>query len=459
MRRLFFGSLLATCAAVLAFGYAELTRDGQYRDLVRSGDEAVAGGDAVAAIESFSGAIALKPSSMLAWLRRGETYHLRGELGPALRDLRQAVDLDPSSTRANERLGDVLLAMGRYARASEHYEAYLAIDDRATGVYLKLGLARFHEGRCGPAEAALRRTLALDERVAEAHYLIGLCAVEAGDGPVAVTAFRRAVELAPGLLAAREELASLYAVLGRRADELRQLDTLATLDPAPGRAIALGLAQARQGRTEAAVATLGRALDRFEEHPAVLLALGRLWLDVAQPRDDRAALEKALDALSRAAARSQTGEALAYLGYARLRAGEPREAFRTLQEAIEQLPVPNEAFAWLADAAERTGDARAARDALVQHLAVEGDRLGERERARETRLIVDLSLRADDPATALRHFERHSATLGEDAALAARLVGALWTSGAEDEARALLGAALARHPGHPPLRALRARIP
>jgi tetratricopeptide (TPR) repeat protein len=460
MRRLLLGSLLATCAALLAFGYVELTRDGEYRDLIRAGDQAVVDGDAVAAIEAFSGAIALKPSSMLAWLRRGETYQLRGELGPALRDLRQAVDLDPSSTRANERLGDVLLAMGRYSRASEQYEAHLSIDDRAPGVLLKLGLARFHEGRCGPADAALRRALALDDRLAEAHYLMGLCDVESGDRMAAVAAFRRALELAPGLLQAREELASLYAGLERRTDELRQLETLATLEPdSPDRAVAIGLAQARHGRSEAALATFGRALDRFKDDPALLLAFGRLSLDLALQREDRAAVNQALETLSRAAARRPTGETLAELGRAQLRAEQSRQAFRTLQDAVEHLPVPNEAFAWLAEAAERTGEAAASRDALVRYLALEGERLGDRERLRETRSIVDLSLRVDDPATALRHFERHGAALGEDAGLSARLVAALWASGAEEQAQALLAASLTRHPADRRLRDLRARIP
>jgi Tfp pilus assembly protein PilF len=460
MRRLILGSLLAFAAAVLAVGYAELTRDGEYRDLIREGDLAVGAGDALAAIESFSGAIALKPSSMLGWLRRGETYQLRDELGPALRDLRQAVHLDPSSPRANERLGDVLLTIGRHARAAEQYEAYLAIDDRAPSVYVKLGLARFHEGRCGAADVALRRALALDERIAEAHYLLGLCATESNDPPAAMAAFGRAVELAPGLLPAREELAALSAPLGRRSEELRHLETLAALDgDAPGRAAALGLAQARHGRADLAVTTLARALDRFEDHPVLLLALGRVWLDVAQQRDDASALGKALEALAQAAARHPSGEVLAHLGRAELRAGQPRQAFRTLQTAVGRLPVPDGTFGLLAEAAEGSDRPDVSRDALLRHLALEGDRLTERERTRARRHLVELSLRAGNPATALRDYNRHRALLADDAALTVRLISALSAGGADRDARALLAAALARHPEHRPLHQLRARLP
>ena len=52
-----------------------------------AGDEAVAHGQTFEAIEAFSGALTLKPDSMLARLKRGETYRQRGEFASAVRDL------------------------------------------------------------------------------------------------------------------------------------------------------------------------------------------------------------------------------------------------------------------------------------------------------------------------------------------------------------------------------------
>ena len=52
----------------------------------KSGSPAVSAGDALAAIQAFSGAIALRPDSMLVWLRRGEVYRLQGDYDAAVRD-------------------------------------------------------------------------------------------------------------------------------------------------------------------------------------------------------------------------------------------------------------------------------------------------------------------------------------------------------------------------------------
>ena len=70
----------------------------------------------------------------------------------------------------------------------------------------------------------------------------------------AAAAFEKAAAIAPALVPAREELAELYGALGRRADELEQLQLIAVLDRSrPERQVALGLAQARSGQEELAV--------------------------------------------------------------------------------------------------------------------------------------------------------------------------------------------------------------
>ena len=50
----------------------------------------------------------------------------------------------------------------------------------------------------------------------------------------------------------------------------------------PERLVRVGLAYARQGRTEAAIVTLGRAAERYPDDPAVYTALGRVWLESAE---------------------------------------------------------------------------------------------------------------------------------------------------------------------------------
>ena len=114
-----------------------------YSRLIEQGETALADGDTYAAIESFSGAVALKPDSMLGYLRRGETYRRRNELEAALRDLMRASQLDPTATRPLELLGDVNASLLRYDRAAARYDAYLALDDQSPRVLYKLALARY----------------------------------------------------------------------------------------------------------------------------------------------------------------------------------------------------------------------------------------------------------------------------------------------------------------------------
>src|SRR5690349_10133794 len=88
----------ATVAAVSAYQAAIRQRD--YGLLLTRGDTALRDDDTFAAAEAYSGAIALKPDSMLAYLRRGQTYQRRGDRGDldrAVNDFRAAVALDPSA--------------------------------------------------------------------------------------------------------------------------------------------------------------------------------------------------------------------------------------------------------------------------------------------------------------------------------------------------------------------------
>src|ERR1043166_9262841 len=106
MRRvlLLVGSVSVTViGATVAYG---VLRDREYQRQLGQGDEALRAEQTVSAIEYYSGAVVLRPDSMLARLRRGEAYQRRGDLEAALRDFRDAAALDSAaidrkSTRLN----------------------------------------------------------------------------------------------------------------------------------------------------------------------------------------------------------------------------------------------------------------------------------------------------------------------------------------------------------------------
>ena len=147
--------------------------------------------------------------------------------------------------------------------------------------------------------APLQQAIALDNRAAEAHYLLALCLRSQSDDKGALAALGRAVEIDAAFIEAREELGGCLRA-GRTAAARNRAARGTSRPRAPTegeRLIGVGLAYARWGRTEAAIVTLGRAAERFPDRADVYVALGRVWLDVAESGNDRAALGKAMETL------------------------------------------------------------------------------------------------------------------------------------------------------------------
>jgi tetratricopeptide (TPR) repeat protein len=452
------GAVLLALTLAAAYGYLVTRREAEYRDLVSRGDAALETGDTLDAIDAFSVAISLKADSMVAYFKRGEAYRRRDELEAALRDLRRASALDRAATRPRELLGDVNYAMARHARAAEHYQEYLAIDDRSPRLLYKLGLARYRAGLPNPAIDALRQALALDPQFAEAYYLLGLCLRDTQQRKEAIGALERSIALAPAMLPAREELADAYGRADRADDQIAQLEALLALDPGPKREVALGLAHAAQGDSAAAVQTLSRAARRYPSHHQTYVALGRVWLDIAQTRDDRVALASALEALESAVSAVESSEALTLLGRALLVASKEDLAQTALQRASETLPVDPLSFFYLADVAERRGHDAIAREALLDYHALEVQRADPRRHARLLAHIADLSLRLNDAETAVTWYQRAAGASTLDAASLVRFADAQSRTGRMNAARLTLEKALAIDPALPEALQLRRRL-
>lgn len=353
-------------AAVLV--WMDARREREFRRLIAVGDAALAADRTFDAIEAFSGALALKPQSMLASLKRGDTYRRRGEYTAALRDLGQAAFLDPAAPRPIELIGDVQTALGQYAAAAAEYQRYLAFDDRAPGVLYKLALAHYRNGMAAAAVDPLRRAVAIDDRFAEAHYLLGLSLRET-DRQQSLRALRRALEVNPTFAAAREELARVYEQMGRWQEAIDELEALAALEPSrPERFVNVGLAYARIGRPETAVLTLGRAADRHPDATVVFTALGRIWLTMAEAQKDPIALGKALEALQPAAAQADAvSETRSLYGRALALSGNMVAAERMLLQAVAIRPVDPSAYRYLAEVAQRLGHSTVASDAAAKY--------------------------------------------------------------------------------------------
>ena len=456
--------LLSTCVAGI-YGYAAASRERMFRQLIERGDTALARDDTFTAIESFSGAIALKDDSMLGYLKRGEAYRRRQQLDApavesrqvprfdpaadaAMRDLRKAAELDPVAPRPLELLGDVNYSLRRYDRAAELYQSYVELDDRSPRVLYKLALAHYSARRPRASIAPLNEAIGIDDRFAEAFYLLGLCLRDIENYKDSLRALETSVRLSPAMVPARQELADLYGRMGRVEDRIGQLEALLGLEPGASRQVSLGLADARAGQFDRAVTTLGRAAERYPDDSSTYVALGRVWLEKAQARPDRVDLSKALGALQGAVGTDDSSEALTLFGRALLLSGTVDLAETVLRQATERRPVDAQAFYYLADAAGRRGHHEVARRALVDYQSLEGDDPDLRRRAAFNARVADASMQAGDSAAAVTWYLRAVDASGGEPLLLVKAAEAQMRSGAVEAARATLQKVLEKDPAN-----------
>jgi tetratricopeptide (TPR) repeat protein len=453
--------VLAGLAAAGILADQAVERDRDYRRLILEGDEAVVRGQTFVAIEKYSGAIALKPGSMLAYLKRGEAHQRRGDtpetLSAALRDLRTAAALDPGATRTLERLGDVNMQWRRFQNAAENYEAYKALDSHDARIFYKLALAARAYGDLPRAISALQDAVTRNPNFHEAHYVLGLCQKDREELAEARAAFERASAIAPAFIPAREELAELHRLQQQTREEIEQLDALYALDPNRAeRLIAVGRAHLRAGHRDLAVMTFGRAAERFKDEPGVFSALGQVWLDAAEERGDPSDLRKALEALEPVAAQSTaSSETLGMYGRALVLAGRHAEAEAIFRQASQRFPTDPEVLPYFASVAQRLGHLDEARQALVKYSVLVDE---DADEAAHAARIADLSIQLNDAPAAAAWYQKADALRPSDASLLARMADAQSRAGHAETARVTIARAIDKDPNHPLVRSVARRL-
>jgi len=443
--------LLAAAVAAALF-YQRFSADREYQRLLADGDKLLAAGENYRAVQAFSGALAFRPQSMVAYLRRGEASRAQGRDEEAIRDWREATRLAPDAPQPLIELGDLFDARGDFGQAAAWYEqAVERLKDEDPSLLYRLALARYRSGAPGAAIEPLARAAGRSDATAEAHYLLALLYRDTNTLARAVQELEAALTLAPGLTAAREELADVHRAMGRPVDEMAQLQMLAKGGDVVRR-IAIGQAEARQGQLDAAIGTLTHALADAPNDSRLLLAIGRVYLARAERSHDADSIQRATSALEQAlGGTARRSEGLALYGRVLYLTGNYPEAERILRDAVATSPVDPEAFGFLADAAERMSHDMTARDALINLDALEGDTATATVRLERAQRIGDLSLRAGDYRLAAQWLGRAADTQPDDALTLGLLAEARWRMGDVEAARALLAKALAADPRNPRL--------
>jgi arylsulfatase A-like enzyme/Flp pilus assembly protein TadD len=316
--------------------------------------------------------------------RPEELEHLRGRLAR----LRVGEVAPGARVQEDEAALERLRALGYVAGgAASGKTLYTAADDPKNLIALDARLEEvitlYRSGRVDEAIAACEETLRRRPDMPQAYLQLAYLERSRGRTDAAIAASRRAVGLRP----LDPETVSLHAVNltepGRYREALRLLEPLATsARPDVDVLNALGMAQARAGERDVALATFARARELFPANAMVLVNAGTVYLMAGDRARARQAFEAALELDDRvtrahnslgviAAEEGRTAEAIARwqraaaldpgdyqtlfnLGTTLRRAGREEEARACLQAYLRLAPVALEARdiarvrAWLA---------------------------------------------------------------------------------------------------------------
>lgn len=215
-----------------------------------------------AAIAEYTKAIAANPDDAEAWILSGNALFERGDGAEAERAFRRALDLAPSARAARRGLAKLAMSRGDHASAEKHLAELLRLHPADAQGQREHGALLLGRGDLGGAEQALQRALTLDPQDAGTLYLQGRVQARRGRHRQALATCDAVARAAPGRAWADYCRAVAYAQQGSKDAALLSL----------GRAIERGIENADSVRSDEALASL-RADPRFtallaRAHPA-----------------------------------------------------------------------------------------------------------------------------------------------------------------------------------------------
>lgn len=246
---------------------------------------------------------------------------------------------DGESAELHWRIGNCRHALGDFAKAARAYWSALMVRPDFPEATVNLSNTLIDLGKPATAVQELSTLLKRHPDYAPAHSALGSAHFAQGDGMEAAVAFARALELNPGDLLARLNLALIRIDQGEAASVLDDVRSMAGRYPqVPEIQNAFGLALRATGDLEAAVEAFRKALKSDPANPDYLTNSAGAWQLLGR-------LDKAGEAYQ-LAIEARPGFVPAYLGLgaALVIDGQAGEAEQFLLAAVQSDPV--NAAAW-----------------------------------------------------------------------------------------------------------------
>ncbi len=170
--------------------------------------------------------------------------------------------------------------------------------DDAALLNLELGIRYLQQGNMPVAEEKLLRTLALDPKIPEAHNTLGVLYEATDRTKLAEGHYRRAVALDAQYDLARMNYGRLLCERGdytEGIEQFRQVLNGGRVEATVSVYAGLGTCELGAGNLDQAGVTLERALDLDPRHPASLLSMADLELQMGNPGVARGLLDRHLN--------------------------------------------------------------------------------------------------------------------------------------------------------------------
>lgn len=290
----------------------------------------------------------------------------RGDAVAAIELISTAVAVAPANPHAWNNLGAAQRAAGRVEAALASYTRAAALDPGYVDAYVNRGSLLLDQGRLDAARASLDEALRLQPGHVQARYGRALALSRLGCADAALCDFAEVLVLDPGHADAHDNKGVVLQALGRAAEAVACHEEAIRLDPASAvRHVNHAAALLALRRYEAALAASDRALALLPQRAEALVNRGAALAGLHRLTEALLSLDQAIAAQpDLAAAHHQRGGVLRRLG-------RPAEALAAYQWAATAGAATAELHCDRGQALESLGRVDAALEAYAAALAMD----------------------------------------------------------------------------------------
>lgn len=183
-------------------------------------------------ISSSNPAFAGIPEKALNLYQKGEAAARKGDAKAAVESLSAAVAAHPNFPIALSELGSQYIILKQWDKAGETFDALLKLKPNDAAPHLNLGIALFNQKKLDEAESHLRKALELNSAGPTAHYYLGLTLVSLKRYDEALKEFETTISSGGENLAlAHKYLGGLYMSVRKNQQAADELEKYLKLDP------------------------------------------------------------------------------------------------------------------------------------------------------------------------------------------------------------------------------------